>query len=985
MSEQCLVSVLVPIYNVERYLRECLNSLISQTLEDIEIICIDDGSTDGSLDIVREFQSRDARIKVITKPNSGYGNSMNRGLDAATGKYIGIVESDDFAETTMFENMVALAEANNADVVKTNFFTHLTDTDPNLDPVTENLIGCTYGSVFNPSYDQSIFLTQPAIWSALYNHQFLVENHIRFLETPGASFQDTSFNYKVFALAHRVVVDDKAYLHYRIDNSNSSVKALSKVFCICDEYEEMWKFTAEDPKRMEALGKRLPQIQAGGYFWNLERLTPALRPQFYQRLVSAFQQINENGLLDRSYFDDVMWERVQAMLADPDDYYYKTYGPTNIDTTVILSVGVEAVPGFKALGDGVISALGQNDELIIAFPDEEGQAPTKHNAIDIVYARQARKALDKLQACDSRVYNADDLWRCEAWQEIDLSRIRGKRVICIEVDDVLAGRDLSAFTQWLAVNLSNLLTTLSTTPSTSLLDGASTMSSLFTAEDVSTCRAYAMQTAALEHEVYTPVLLPLLVRGFYADNLNAQTIQIRFDKQFRELFNRNAERTLTEFKNAKNTFTALGEFLFEPWKQYREDKLVYLQCIPEEERAVIKARAQAIYAPLWSILLGWYHGLTYNDRIILQEQPQATDCIALVYLKEQANNQPASAIPDVSHPDISVIIPVYNAKNYLWSCLESVLCQNEISLEVICVVDDSPDDSIATLEEIAHIDHRVTIVYQPNGGAGAARNRGIGLAQGDYLAFIDPDDYYPNDTVLAHLYQTAIEQNVAMCGGSFVAFYPDGTKKECYVGDEVSYTIREAGMRTMEQDQFDYGWIRFIYQRKLFTEEGLHFPEYRWYEDPVFFVNAVQLVDGYYVIPEEAYCYREDYKEANWTAVVVRDMLKGLQHNLHYADKQGYDLLYSRLIHRIDFDYNLAIQELLDDEEVLQRMVTIQSNLNIDKVPYIKEQGFRVFTLRPLYDEICRKKKTAIVRLADKVEASKPYKTLQNVYEHMRS
>ena len=124
MSEQCLVSVLVPIYNVERYLRECLNSLISQTLEDIEIICIDDGSTDGSLGIVREFQSRDARIKVITKPNSGYGNSMNRGLDAATGKYIGIVESDDFAETTMFEDMVALAEANNADVVKTNFFTH---------------------------------------------------------------------------------------------------------------------------------------------------------------------------------------------------------------------------------------------------------------------------------------------------------------------------------------------------------------------------------------------------------------------------------------------------------------------------------------------------------------------------------------------------------------------------------------------------------------------------------------------------------------------------------------------------------------------------------------------------------------------------------------------------------------------------------------------------------------------------------------------
>ena len=109
------VSVLVPIYTVEKYLRQCLDSLINQTLEDIEIICINDGSTDSSPEIIKEFQAKDVRIKVINKENSGYGASMNMGVDMATGEYIGIVESDDYAEntTTGAENSNAITKQTN--------------------------------------------------------------------------------------------------------------------------------------------------------------------------------------------------------------------------------------------------------------------------------------------------------------------------------------------------------------------------------------------------------------------------------------------------------------------------------------------------------------------------------------------------------------------------------------------------------------------------------------------------------------------------------------------------------------------------------------------------------------------------------------------------------------------------------------------------------------------------------------------------------
>lgn len=135
---KCSVSVLVPVCNVERYLRQCLESLVAQTLNDIQIICLDDGSTDSSPDILEEFRRIDPRIEVVTKPNSGYGDSMNIGLGMARGEYIGIVESDDFAEPDMFEQLYAFAKRHDADAVKSNFFAHTEDRDPKDDELVVN-------------------------------------------------------------------------------------------------------------------------------------------------------------------------------------------------------------------------------------------------------------------------------------------------------------------------------------------------------------------------------------------------------------------------------------------------------------------------------------------------------------------------------------------------------------------------------------------------------------------------------------------------------------------------------------------------------------------------------------------------------------------------------------------------------------------------------------------------------------------------------
>ena len=117
-----LVSVLVPIYNVERYLERCLSSLAAQTFNDFEVICVNDGSTDASPNIVRGFADRDKRFILVNKENSGYGASMNVGLDRARGRYVAILESDDFFDPQALELLVYAAEAANAEVAKGNFW-----------------------------------------------------------------------------------------------------------------------------------------------------------------------------------------------------------------------------------------------------------------------------------------------------------------------------------------------------------------------------------------------------------------------------------------------------------------------------------------------------------------------------------------------------------------------------------------------------------------------------------------------------------------------------------------------------------------------------------------------------------------------------------------------------------------------------------------------------------------------------------------------
>lgn len=317
-----LVSVIVPIYNVEKYLRQCISSILAQTMKDLEIICVNDGSTDNSLEILNKFASYDSRVKVISKQNSGYGDSMNIGIDNAEGEYIGIVESDDYILPDMFSSLFREAKEKDADVVKSNYYSISERAGRNYEEI---LSGIPYHTIFSSNDYMKIWDIIPSIWSGLYKKDFLEKHKILFHTSAGASYQDISFWYKVLLSAKKIVCVPEAYLCYRSDNENSSVKSPKKVFCIMDEFRVIKKYIKE--KHLEFMLPIILKEQFIHYIGNYFRIDSLYQYAFLERMKKELRQDYESGLLDCNLWTAKNWKLMQQIIQDSDAYFEST----NID------------------------------------------------------------------------------------------------------------------------------------------------------------------------------------------------------------------------------------------------------------------------------------------------------------------------------------------------------------------------------------------------------------------------------------------------------------------------------------------------------------------------------------------------------------------------------------------------------------------------------------------------------------------------------
>lgn len=231
-SADIKVSVIVPIYNAADFLRPALDSVIAQTLQGIEIICIDDGSTDKSLEILKEYQEKDERIRIVTETNAGPALARNNGIRRARGEYLAFLDADDFYHPEFLEELYNLAKRDNLDIAISKYDIYNTRKARH-----EASAGADHSDIFTPGKvtskseypDIILASTTGAAWNKLFRRSFVEDNGLTFLQEV-RMYEDVYFTVVAMSLAERVGKVHKILMHHRIHSEQSRAKHFSKYY-----------------------------------------------------------------------------------------------------------------------------------------------------------------------------------------------------------------------------------------------------------------------------------------------------------------------------------------------------------------------------------------------------------------------------------------------------------------------------------------------------------------------------------------------------------------------------------------------------------------------------------------------------------------------------------------------------------------------------------------------------------------------------------
>ena len=286
---------------------------------------------------------------------------------------------------------------------------------------------------------------------------------------------------------------------------------------------------------------------------------------------------------------------------------------------------------------------------------------------------------------------------------------------------------------------------------------------------------------------------------------------------------------------------------------------------------------------------------------------------------------------------ISIIIPVYNMEKYLTQCLTTVLNQTLFKeSEVICINDGSSDSSAEILSKYEKENKNIIIINQQNTGVGIARNNGIRYATGEFIAFMDPDDYYIENNSLEVLYKCAKKHNVLICGGSLSEDHNDGKWiRKNFDGIYKKYTFKTEEKILYKDYQFDFGFYRFIYNREFLLQNDIFFPPYIRFQDPPFFVKAMITAGEFYAIPNYTYCYRYGHQHLIWDENRICALMKGHIDDLRMSAEAGLGELHRLTLHRLVNISRDCIAKGLEQEssQVLTLLKDAEDSIDRDILP----------------------------------------------------
>lgn len=318
------ISVIMPSLNVAQYIGACLESVVSQTYRDLEILMIDAGSTDGTIDVIQGYAEKDSRIKLIHSDKKSYGYQVNLGLDAMSGDYVGFADTDDVLVPDAYEVLYRTLDKNRLDYVKgyAKAFWEAGDGRRVESNIADFFVADgTQNQLIQPCSMPELIVKDHFLWLGLYGAELV--RHIRLNETTGAAFQDQGFCLQVFQAAHRAMYIDKAVYLYRQDNSNSSTYSHRGLNYVRNEYSLNLRFLKGKDVRWysdfyagfwdRCMG-RFWVMGVSGEFWeDAEEDIEVLREMALQAV--------ERGYLCEESLNSEKWHCLQLFLRNPRELY----------------------------------------------------------------------------------------------------------------------------------------------------------------------------------------------------------------------------------------------------------------------------------------------------------------------------------------------------------------------------------------------------------------------------------------------------------------------------------------------------------------------------------------------------------------------------------------------------------------------------------------------------------------------------------------
>lgn len=377
------VTVLMPSLNVAKYISACMESVLAQTLKDIEILAIDAGSSDGTLEMLEKYAESDPRIKLIHSDKKSYGYQLNLGIALARGEYVGIVETDDMIESDMYETLYDTAIKNNVEYVKGRSMRFM---EVSQDICWTGLMKAPledvgmFGKVIGPWSMPELLVRDIYLWTGIYKKEFI--SKVRLNETPGAAFQDQGFLFQTISSASRAVYLDKVVYKYRQDNSNSSIFNKNGFHYIVEEYAYIERFLCEKDENWKCAYYTRMFNQCIGRFEMM-----AVSRAFWDEASSDIEILRDrlsiavkNNVLRSTYLPKQRWELLELFLREARDVYSyclnESLEKTTSTSELLKTIGKQQVIifGCGRYGKFIHALLVSNcPETVVAYCDNNSE------------------------------------------------------------------------------------------------------------------------------------------------------------------------------------------------------------------------------------------------------------------------------------------------------------------------------------------------------------------------------------------------------------------------------------------------------------------------------------------------------------------------------------------------------------------------------------------------------------------------------------